>query len=106
MMITLLVLAVLFVAFANGANDNFKGVATLYGSAATTYKGALVWATSTTLAGSLASLMAGSVMVQSFSGKGLVGQVLSTDLHFLVAVGGGAVLTVLTATRIGIPVST
>ena len=66
MMITLLVLAVLFVAFANGANDNFKGVATLFGSAATTYKGALVWASLTTLAGSLASFMAGSARSARF----------------------------------------
>lgn len=32
----------LFLAFGNGANDNFKGVATLYGSGTTTYKKALV----------------------------------------------------------------
>ncbi len=106
MMISLLVLAVLFVAFANGANDNFKGVATLFGSAATTYKGALAWATLTTLAGSVASLVAGGALVKSFSGKGLVPQNLTTDLHFLVAVAGSAALTVLAATRIGLPVST
>jgi PiT family inorganic phosphate transporter len=33
-MIAALVVATLFVAYANGANDNFKGVATLFGSGA------------------------------------------------------------------------
>lgn len=34
----LLFLITLFVAYANGANDNFKGVATLYGANVTNYK--------------------------------------------------------------------
>ena len=33
-----------FVAYANGANDNFKGVATLFGSGITEYRKALAWA--------------------------------------------------------------
>jgi PiT family inorganic phosphate transporter len=45
--------AVLFLAYANGANDNFKGVATLLGSRTAGYRKALSWATVTTLAGSL-----------------------------------------------------
>jgi inorganic phosphate transporter, PiT family len=36
MSIPFLVLAVLFLAYANGANDNFKGVASLFGSNTTT----------------------------------------------------------------------
>ncbi len=44
-----------FVAYANGANDNFKGVATLFGSGTTDYQGALYWATGMTVAGSLAA---------------------------------------------------
>jgi len=32
MTLTILLLAVLALAYANGANDNFKGVATLFGS--------------------------------------------------------------------------
>ena len=47
------VFAVLFVAYANGANDNFKGVATLFGSGTTGYRGALAWGTLTTFAGSI-----------------------------------------------------
>ncbi|MBT4740885.1 MAG: inorganic phosphate transporter, partial [Rhodospirillaceae bacterium] len=38
----------LFLAYANGANDNFKGVATLFGSATADYRRALLWATVTT----------------------------------------------------------
>ena len=54
-----LVVAALAVTFANGANDNFKGVATLFGSGTTSYRRALVWATVTTMAGSLSALMLG-----------------------------------------------
>jgi PiT family inorganic phosphate transporter len=36
MIAAILLIAVFFLAWANGANDNFKGVATLYGSATTT----------------------------------------------------------------------
>src|SRR4029077_9488587 len=52
-MLTAIILAVIFLAYANGANDNFKGVATLFGSGTARYRTALVWATVTTLAGSL-----------------------------------------------------
>jgi phosphate/sulfate permease len=45
MTLTLAILFGLFLAYANGANDNFKGVATLYGSGTTSYKRALLWAT-------------------------------------------------------------
>ena len=38
---SLILLAGLFVAYANGANDNFKGVPTLFGSGTTDYKRAL-----------------------------------------------------------------
>ena len=43
-----LLLGALFVAYANGANDNFKGVATLYRSGTVSYRTALGWATVTT----------------------------------------------------------
>ena len=48
--------AILFLAYSNGANDNFKGVATLFGSGTARYRTALAWATATTLAGSLFAL--------------------------------------------------
>jgi PiT family inorganic phosphate transporter len=105
-MMTLLLLAVLFVALANGANDNFKGVATLFGSGAAGYGRAIRYATVTTLAGSAAALVLGGALARSFSGKGLVPEALTSDHRFLVAVAGGAALTVLLASGLGMPVST
>jgi phosphate/sulfate permease len=56
MFLLLLGLAVLFLAYSNGANDNFKGVASLYGSHTCGYPTALTWATVTTAAGSVAAI--------------------------------------------------
>jgi PiT family inorganic phosphate transporter len=50
----LLIAAVALLSFANGANDNFKGVATLWGAGRTGYKRALAWATIFTFLGSIA----------------------------------------------------
>ena len=38
MTMLLIFIATLFLAYANGANDNFKGVATLFGSRAASYR--------------------------------------------------------------------
>ncbi len=102
----LLLAAVVFLAAGNGANDNFKGVATLMGSRTTSFRTALGWATATTFAGSLASLFLAGRLIRVFSGKGLVDEGLTTHAPFLLAVGVGAGLTVALATRVGIPVST
>ena len=107
MMISLAVLgAALALAFANGANDNFKGVATLYGSGRLSYRGALVLATLTTLAGSLSAMVVATGLVRRFSGKGLVPPGVAADPAFVLAVAIGAALTVLLATRLGFPTST
>jgi PiT family inorganic phosphate transporter len=98
--------AVLFLAYSNGANDNFKGVATLFGSHTCSYRTALVWATATTLAGSLLALIVARGLVETFKGKGLVPDAVTTQPAFLLAVSLGAALTVLVATRTGMPVST
>src|SRR3989338_117976 len=99
-------LAVLFVAYANGANDNFKGVATLFGSGTTDYRKALSWATVTTFAGSGAAFFLATRLVKTFTGKGLVPDVLISHPAFLAAVALGTGLTVLVAARFGIPIST
>jgi PiT family inorganic phosphate transporter len=98
--------AVLFLAYSNGANDNFKGVATLFGSGTCTYRTALAWATVTTLAGSLLALLLARGLVDTFKGKGLVPDAVTTQPAFLLAVSLGAALTVLLATWTGLPVST
>jgi PiT family inorganic phosphate transporter len=97
---------VLGLAFANGANDNFKGVATLYGSRSLGYRAALACATASTLAGSLTALLLSEGLVSRFSGKGLVAEQVIADPAFLVAVAVGAAGTVLLATRLGFPIST
>ncbi|MBI2821460.1 MAG: inorganic phosphate transporter [Acidobacteria bacterium] len=101
-----LVVAVLFLAYANGANDNFKGVATLFGSRTTSYRHALGWATAATLAGSCAAVFLSGRLIKAFSGDGLVPAALAGDPAFLVAVGLGGALTVLLAALTGWPIST
>jgi PiT family inorganic phosphate transporter len=104
--LVLIVLAVLFLAYSNGANDNFKGVATLFGSGTCSYRQALTWATITTLAGSLLALYLAGGLVDSFKGKGLVPDEVTRQPAFLLAVSLGAASTVLLATWLGLPVST
>lgn len=101
-----LVAAVLFLAYANGANDNFKGVATLFGSKTANYRKALGWATVATLAGSLTAVGLSQGLIQAFSGKGLVPAAVTAQPAFLLAVGLGAALTVFLATVTGLPIST
>jgi len=105
-MVAWLVFAVAFLAYANGANDNFKGVATLFGSRTTDYKKALWWATLTALAGSCVALALSGGLVKAFNGQGLVTDFLTHDPQFLLAVGLGAALTVMLATITGVPIST
>ena len=99
-------LAVLFLAYSNGANDNFKGVASLFGSGTTDYRKAIIWATATTVAGSLAAVYLGADLLKKFSGKGLVPDALTADPVFMLAVALGAGGTVILATRLGFPIST
>src|SRR5262249_38503066 len=102
----LILLAVLFLAYSNGANDNFKGVATLFGSGTTNYRKALAWATITTLSGSLLALLLANGLVETFKGKGLVPDAVTREPAFVLAVSLGAALTVILATWTGLPVST
>ncbi|MCH7412508.1 inorganic phosphate transporter [Belliella sp. R4-6] len=105
MVYIVLILAVAFFAYSNGANDNFKGVATLYGSRQVSYKTAVAWATATTLMGSIASIFLAAALVKNFSGKGLVPDVFVNDPSFAVSVAVGAAMTVFVATKIGMPIS-
>jgi inorganic phosphate transporter, PiT family len=102
----LLAATVLFLAYANGANDNFKGVATLFGSNTTGFAGALTLGTLATLAGSISSVFFADVLIQTFSGKGLVPPSVAASTEFILAVGVGAAATVMLATVLGLPIST
>ena len=106
MLIAIILAAVLCLAYANGANDNFKGVATLFGSGTTDYRRALAWATITTLLGSLTAVFLAGTLLKSFTGKGLVDAELAATVDYGAAVALGAGLTVLLATRLGMPIST
>jgi PiT family inorganic phosphate transporter len=101
-----LLLTALLLAYANGANDNFKAVATLYGSSTLSYRWALGLATAAQLLGSAASIVLAGALLKAFSGKGLVPDATVAEPRFLLAVGLGAATTVLVATRVGMPIST
>lgn len=96
----------LFLAYANGANDNFKGVATLFGSATTDYKRALVWGTATTFLGSIVALVLAQGLIATFSGKGLVPDSVVDLKSFSISVVLASALTVWLATKLGFPIST
>ena len=106
MSLALLFLATCFLAYSNGANDNFKGVASLFGSRTCHYRTAISWATITTFAGSIMSIFLAQTLLKKFSGKGIVPDHLASSEYFLVAVAVGAGLTVILATLTGFPIST
>jgi PiT family inorganic phosphate transporter len=106
MILVLILIAGLCLAYANGANDNFKGVATLFGSGTANYRRALWWATISTLCGSLAALLLAAPLIEQFGGRGLVEDTIACQPAFAAAVALGAGLTVLIAARIGMPIST
>jgi len=106
MTLIILLLVVLVLAYANGANDNFKGVATLFGSGTTNYRAALLWATISTFLGSMTAVFLAGQLLKNFSGKGLVDSALVSSPQYVGAVALGAGLTVLIATRVGMPIGT
>ncbi len=105
MLWTLLILATLFLAWSNGANDNFKGVATLWGSRTATFRRALIWATAGTFLGSLVSVALAGTLVARFSGKGVIADGL-IDSTMLAAIGSAGAITIFLATVLKMPTST
>ena len=102
----LLIGAVFWLAWSNGANDNFKGVATLYGSGTCGYRTALGITTVATVAGSAVSVLLAGTLASAFSGKGLIPPELAQGSAMLIAVSSAAAVTILLATYLGMPTST
>lgn len=102
----LLLIAVMVLAATNGANDNFKGVAGVYGSRRASYATSLAWASATTLAGSLCSVFFAHTLLTAFTGAGLVPTDIAGKTQFALAVAGGGALTVGLAAWRGLPIST
>jgi PiT family inorganic phosphate transporter len=102
-LIVLVVGAVL--AYANGANDVSKGIATLVGSGIADYRRAIVWGTIWTGIGGLLGAVLAGAMLATF-GKGLL--LPGTTATFAAALSAlaGAAGWVLFATRASLPVST
>src|SRR5947209_19998869 len=97
-MILLLFVATCFLAYFNGANDNFKGVASLFGSKTTSYRTAIGWATVTTFAGSSGPIFLARTLLTKFSGKGLVTAQIAGSQYFLLTVALRAAITPIVAT--------
>src|SRR3989442_13416399 len=97
-MLALLFLAACFLAYSNGANDNFKGVASLFGSRTCNYKAAIRWATVTTFSGSICAMFLAQSLLQRFSGKGLVPDAVVGSEYFLLAVAVCAGIPVMIGT--------
>ena len=106
MEISLLAFALVFaLAFANGANDVSKAIATLVGSGVANYRSAIAWGTVWTMVGAAAAAFVASAMVKTFS-HGLVQAGTIIEPAATLAVLTGAMAWVLFASRTGLPVST
>lgn len=101
----ILLAMVLALAWANGANDVSKGVATLNGSGIAAARRAIYWGSATSVLGGLAALAWGGALVGLFADGFLAG-----DRHlswgFSFGAIGGSAGWVLLATRLRLPVST
>ncbi|PCJ70392.1 MAG: phosphate permease [Rhodobiaceae bacterium] len=98
--------AAAFLALANGANDNFKGMATLWGSGTLSYGKALFLANVMTFIGAALALAIGGALLETFSGKGVVPPDTLQNPHFALAFALGAGLCVFIATVTRFPIST
>lgn len=104
--IPLLAFALVFaLAFANGANDVSKAIATLVGSGVTDYRSAIAWGTAWTMIGAAVAAFVARAMVNTFS-HGLLQSGTIIEPAATLAVLTGAMAWVLFASRTGLPVST
>jgi len=103
--VVLSAMLVLLLAWANGANDVAKGVATLSGSGTSSAKRAVVWGSVCTVLGGVAAVWWGASLLRTF-GSEFVAPGFHLDLVFIVSVLVGACAWVLAASWFGFPVST
>jgi PiT family inorganic phosphate transporter len=96
---------VLALAFANGANDVSKAIATLVGSGIINYRSAIAWGTAWTVAGAALAAFVANAMIKTFA-HGLVQTGTTIEPAVPLAVLTGAMVWVLLAAHTGLPVST
>ncbi|MBI4757133.1 MAG: inorganic phosphate transporter [Betaproteobacteria bacterium] len=101
----LVAVPVVALAWANGANDVSKGVATLIGSGVAGPRRAILWGTLWTVLGGLAALALGSALAGTFA-SGFLVPGFPMSMVFVVGTLSGACAWLLLATRAGWPVST
>ena len=99
------ILLVAILSYANGANDNSKGVATLVGFGAVTPTQALIWATITTAVSAGFSFLVAKGMLNAFK-IGIFKPGTEIPSVFFCAVLCAAVGWIVFANRTGMPVST
>jgi PiT family inorganic phosphate transporter len=98
--IVMVLLGAALLAWANGANDVSKGIATLVGSGVTGYRQAMLWGAAWTGLGAAAATLVTGAMLATF-GSGLLGAGVTPSLAAAVAAIGGSAGWVLFATRTG-----
>ena len=106
MLVACFLVCVFILSVANGANDNFKGMATLWGSRTLDYRRSLILANIATFLGGVLAIYLGSELIQTFSGKGIVQSDVLVDPKFAMAFAFGAAIVVTLATALKYPVST
>ena len=97
--------ATLSLAYANGANDVSKAIATLVGAGVTDYRRAMRWGVLWTVSGAALSAVAARALVVTFS-AGFLARGVHIGPAAALAIVLGALGWVLLATRTGLPVST
>jgi len=105
LMAIVLILLTLGVAFANGANDVSKGVATLVGAGLSSDRRAIAWGTAWTLLGVSGAMYLSRGLIEMFTGRGLLAAPPAT-LVWPIAATIGVIGWLVIATRAGLPVST
>lgn len=100
-----LVVALLVATF-NGANDNFKGFATIWGADILSFKQSLFLSTLATVLGGLLSIYLAGNLLSVFSGKEIITVDRFVQVNLLLSVSLGALITLILATLMGFPIST